>query len=128
MVHKCGADNIFVVSKAKPKMEQRIRQWLKDRDFYASTGFSHDNVIFVVNYEDKAVVVQQLEISIFYDDQAKVIWSLAPLTIVEHIFWMHADAREIKLLPKKLRHKVVPTKEWSQTMKFFQKTPKVEAD
>jgi len=125
LAHKFGSENVFIVSKAGERIEERIRQWLEDHAFYEATGFAHENVIFVRGYADKAIVVERLRISIFFDDKCKIVASLAPLPVIDRIFWMHASSEDVvRRIPKNLRYKVVPTREWSSTMKFFQKIPR----
>mmetsp|Transcript_36168 Transcript_36168/g.79162 ORF Transcript_36168/g.79162 Transcript_36168/m.79162 type:complete len:168 (-) Transcript_36168:33-536(-) len=120
LISKYAAENVFIVSKAGPEIQKKIRQWLDNSCFYEATGFMRPNVIFVRHYVDKAEIVRALGISVFFDDSCKVVKALAPLEVVERIFWMHADPREIKQIPRRLRSKVAITQEWSSTMKYFQ--------
>jgi len=101
-------------------MEVEIRAWLEQQDFCWKTGFLYDNVIFVRKYLDKAEVVQKLTISIFFDDHVKIVKSLAPLPVIERIFWMNTDPQQIKVIPRHLRNKIVITHEWASTKSYFQ--------
>lgn len=121
LVSKFGPQNVFIVSKAGPIMEQEIRQWLERTDIYERTGFQQSQVIFVREYSDKAQVVQELKISIFFDDSVKVVRCLAPLPEIDRVFWMYANPRDVLLIPKEHRSKVAITKRWSTTMKYLQK-------
>ena len=62
LVQKFGTENMFVISKAGPDIELGVRGWLQTNDFYNQTGFSEKNVIFVRQYEEKAIWVQRLDI------------------------------------------------------------------
>mmetsp|Transcript_27453 Transcript_27453/g.75629 ORF Transcript_27453/g.75629 Transcript_27453/m.75629 type:complete len:173 (+) Transcript_27453:47-565(+) len=121
LVHKCGPKNVFIISKAGPEMEQRIRSFLNHTHFCEQCGFLVQNILFVREYLDKATLVQSLGISIFLDDHSKVVRSLAPLPGVRRIFWMHANPREIYLIAKEHRSKIAIVKEWQKTMKYFQR-------
>ena len=128
LVAKFAPENVFIVSKAGPDMEAKIRAWLEEQDFYFRTSFLHENVIFVREYLDKAEVVQKLAISIFFDDNTKIVKSLAPLPIVQRIFWMNADQRKIKAVPWQLRYKIAITDDWASTVSYFQETPREEEE
>lgn len=39
LVHKFGAENVFIVSKAGPVMVERIILWLRMHEFHERTGF-----------------------------------------------------------------------------------------
>jgi hypothetical protein len=79
-------------------------------------------VVFVRAYADKAVWVQRLGISIFFDDSIKILRTVLPL--VERFFWMHATPADLRRhVPKEYRDRVVLTQHWAQTMKHFQKIP-----
>lgn len=121
LVNTFDAENVFVISKAGPSMEEKIQKWLLGHNFYQATCFLHENVIFVRGYDEKATLVTKLGISVFFDDHIKVVSVLAPLPRVERLFWMHAEPKDILRIPKLYRHKIVPTKAFSKTMKYFQK-------
>ena len=121
LVHKYGASNVFVVSKAGPAMVEKTKLWFQKTEFFERTGLAVDNVIFVRECEEKAGIVQSLNISIFFDDSYKVVRCLAPLPMMERIFWMSTQPEQIKLIERKYRDKIAMTKRWGSTMKFFQK-------
>ena len=122
LVHKFGDDNVFIISKAKPAMETRIREFLERTDFYnACGGFRRENVLFVVEYEEKAKLVEALGINLFFDDHVKVVTTLVTLPSIERIFWMHTGVREIQRIPKGFRSKISLCNDWGKTMKYFQR-------
>jgi len=128
LVAKIGPQNCFIVSKAKPQMEVRIREWLGSRRFERITGFLPENIIFVLEDSDKARVVQDLEINIFFDDSTKIVRSLSRLTSMKKIFWMNTDTAKIKLISRQFRNKITLTKSWGSTMSYFQKIKRKRSD
>lgn len=130
MVLKFGSDNVFIVSKAGPKLQEQIKAFLNEQDFWklCSSNDRHPhgddddddesndnendddkatttkklhkvkrttmitaekNLIFVRGYVDKAKVVQDLNINLFFDDHIKVVRCLAPLPCIQRIYWMN---------------------------------------
>ncbi|CAJ1966048.1 unnamed protein product [Cylindrotheca closterium] len=121
LVFQFGSDHVFIVSKAGPQMQQRISQWLKDATFFQKTNMKRSNLIFCRQYLDKVAIVEKLQISVFFDDNFKVVSSLSKLKQVKRIFWMHADTRQLKQIARGHRNKIAITHSWSNTMKYFQK-------
>lgn len=121
LVSKFGAEDVFIVSKAGPQMQERILQWLEVSKFFQKTCMNRSNVIFVREYLDKVQIVQKLQISVFFDDKFKVVSSLSKLEQVKRVFWMHADTRQLKQIERCYRDKIAITHSWPNTMKYFQK-------
>mmetsp|Transcript_20401 Transcript_20401/g.31496 ORF Transcript_20401/g.31496 Transcript_20401/m.31496 type:complete len:165 (-) Transcript_20401:1522-2016(-) len=128
IVCKFDTENVFIVSKAGPSMEDKIRRWLDDTAFYNMTGFLLENVLFVREYADKKDVVESLGISIFFDDHVKVVRVLAPVQGIERIFWMNASPSDIHHIPKFLRKKIAIVKDWPRTIKYFQNIPRLRVN
>jgi hypothetical protein len=124
LVHKFGPTNVFVVSKAKMDMRQRILAWMDQAQIYRRTGLLRENIIFVFHHDDKVGVAERLDLNLFFDDSAKVVRRLVSVNSVQRIFWMHADPREVELIrPRHLRPKVSITKGWNTTIKYLQRIP-----
>lgn len=128
IVYKFGVHNVFVVSKANDSMRDQIMKWLMDHSFFSQTGFSRRNILFVREYSDKAGIVAELGISIFFDDSVKVVRVLAPLPRVERIFWMNVAPNHrrgcIRLMARQFRNKISFPSKWNKAMKYLQKLPR----
>ena len=119
--NKFGSDNIYIISKAKTEMSDKILNWLDKINFYKRTSFLKNNVIFCENYSDKALIVEKLKINIFIDDHIKVIQSMILLKQIKLIIWFNKNV-DIKLIDKKFRSKIQITTKWSSIIKFIKKS------
>ena len=83
--HLCSAcdGQVWIVSKAGPRMQERTLTWLQSVDFFSRTGLEPDHVRFCLQREDKATVCRELEISHFIDDRVHVMQILRG--VVPHI-------------------------------------------
>jgi hypothetical protein len=75
---------VWIVSKAGPRIQANTERWLAHHDFYASTGIPSDHVRFVRRRADKAAVCTKLGITHFVDDRAEVLEHL--MGIVPHLY------------------------------------------
>ncbi|VBB17613.1 hypothetical protein YASMINEVIRUS_76 [Yasminevirus sp. GU-2018] len=112
-VDKYGSSNMFIVSKAGDEMKNRIEEWLVKNNFFATTNFLKENVIFVKEYFDKRDVVIKNKIDVFIDDHYKVVSSLCDVPTIKHIVWFNKKG-DIKLIPKEYRSKVVISSLWGK--------------
>jgi hypothetical protein len=115
-----GNDNIYIISKAREVMRDKISKWLLKNNFFEETGLLKKNLIFCNNYEDKAILVTKLKINVFIDDHIKVIQGLIQLDQMIKIIWFNKDAN-LKLIEKKSRMKINITNEWNKIIKIFHK-------
>jgi hypothetical protein len=67
------AGQVYVVSKCGPKIERISRNWLHYVDFWRRTGVLPQNLHFVRERPDKAVVCVRLGITHFIDDRVDVL-------------------------------------------------------
>lgn len=72
-VEKFGADNVYIISKAKDKYVERNLQLLEKENFFTEVGLRRQNVFFVNEYEDKAALMLKLGVTYILDDAIKVI-------------------------------------------------------
>jgi len=73
LVDKVGSQNVYIVSKCGPYMEQKIRAWLEHKQFFSLTGVSPDNLHFVRERKDKAPLCQRLGVTHFVDNHLDVL-------------------------------------------------------
>ena len=118
--NKFGSENIYIISKAKKEMSDKITSWLNRINFYERTSFLKDNVIFCENYSDKARIVEKLKINVFIDDHIKVIQSMILLKQIKLIIWFNKNV-DIKLIEKKFRKNIYITTKWSSIIKIIKK-------
>jgi len=117
--NKYGNENIYIISKARIVMINRISEWLLKNNFFEETGLLKENLIFCDNYEDKAILVTKLKINVFIDDHIKVIQSLIQLKQMVKIIWFNKDVN-LKLIDKDSRNKIILTNKWNKMIKIFQ--------
>lgn len=113
LIAKYSADNIFIVSRAGKEMQPRILDWLNQNKFFELTGFSRENVLFVLEYDEKRIVVEKLKLNIFIDDHTKIIRSLVELPCVQHVVWFNTKA-DINLIDKQYRNKIIISTNWNK--------------
>lgn len=78
------AGNVWIVSKAGPRMQARTREWLDRTDFYERTGLPRDHVRFCLTREDKAPICRELGITHFVDDRVHIMQILRE--VVPHLY------------------------------------------
>jgi len=86
LVEKLGSQNVYIVSKCGPYMEQKIRAWLEYNQFFELTGVSPDNLNFVRERKDKAPLCQKLGVTHFVDNHVEVLEGMQHLGIQGILF------------------------------------------
>lgn len=66
-------DDIYLVSKCGPGVQQKTLNWLSHRNFYELTGVARQHVHFCRDRADKAPICKRLGIDIFIDDRVDVL-------------------------------------------------------
>ena len=116
-----GAEQVFIISKAKSGTQLKILSWLTDHDFFAKTHMLPSRVHFVRDYSDKRILVDKFGVNFFIDDSIKVLKSLAGADTLQKAVYFRGNTRTFKELPKSFRNRVVVTHSWSQLYKLFSK-------
>jgi len=65
-------DEMYVVSKCGPRIQDRTLRWMDANHFYSETTISPDHVIFCLERSEKAGICRELGIRAFIDDHADV--------------------------------------------------------
>ncbi|MEZ6195306.1 MAG: hypothetical protein R3F20_06230 [Planctomycetota bacterium] len=75
---------VWIVSKAGPRMQERTRTWLANHEFHARTGLPESHVVFCLKREEKAPICRDLGITHFVDDRIHLMQILRG--VVPHLF------------------------------------------
>ncbi len=75
LVAMCGGE-VWIVSKAWPRMQARTLAWLDAAAFHERTGLDRGHVRFCLERADKAGICRELGITHFVDDQMEVLEAL----------------------------------------------------
>ncbi len=65
--------NVWLVSKAGPRIQARTRRWLEDRQFFDLTGVMREHLRFCRERREKADLALTLELTHFIDDRFDVL-------------------------------------------------------
>jgi hypothetical protein len=98
---------VWIVSKCGQSVQNKTKAWLKQRDFYAATGFDKTKIRFCIKRPEKASICKQLKITHFIDDRLDV---LEPMRgIVNNLYLFGEQSCEIPSW-------VVPVPDWRSTV------------
>lgn len=112
LIKKFGSDNIWLLCKANDKQKKIFRASLSKLDFYRQTGFKKEQLIFVSDSEDKAVVASSLELKGYIDDRGAAIHAVQKN--VQYPFWFAPTAQEVEQWVKKMKYSVRVVSGWKQ--------------
>ncbi len=74
-------DNIYIISRVNSEQRERSLKWLSDTDFFNQTGINKDNLYYCWDRRDKSIFAKALNISVFIDDRAEVMYYMNPLIV-----------------------------------------------
>ena len=77
---------VWLVSKAGPRVQEKTRCWLKHHAFFASTGIPADNLRFCLERPQKAQHCSELRITHFIDDRFDVLMYLEGVVPNRYLF------------------------------------------
>jgi hypothetical protein len=98
--NKRFGDEIYLVSKCGPKMQQRTVDWLGHWNFYGETGVTPSNLHFCREYAEKNIIASRLRLTHFVDDRLNVLNFISPQ--VERILFVPPSDLQV------LRHSQIP--------------------
>ena len=87
-------ENIFLVSKCGPRVQEITREWLVHQQFFEKTGINPEHIRFCLGWDDKAVICYELGITNFIDDRMRI---LSTLKTVKNLYLFRPRPTEIKL-------------------------------
>ena len=73
IVRRLGAENVFIISKCGPAIQEKTLLWLTGQQFYKSTGFLAENIHFCLKRPEKGPIAAGLGLTHFIDDRADVL-------------------------------------------------------
>ena len=76
--------NVWLVSKAGPKVQEKTRRWLQHHAFFERTAIAQENLRFCLERPQKALHCRELGITHFIDDRPDVLAHLEG--VVSHRF------------------------------------------
>jgi hypothetical protein len=86
-------EQVHIVSKCGPRIQQRSLEWLEHKQLTALTGISFDNIHFCRKRHEKDGICQSLGITHFVDDRLEV---LSYLTTVQHRILFRPSEDEVR--------------------------------
>jgi hypothetical protein len=75
LVERTGGQ-VWLVSKAGPRIQELTRRWLVHQRFFALTGMGYDHLHFCLQRHEKADLARELELTHFVDDRLDVLLHL----------------------------------------------------
>ncbi len=80
------AGQVWLVSKAGPRVQEKTKRWLTHHRFYERTGVSSSNIRFCLERAQKADHCHQLAITHFIDDRSDVLDHLEGVVANRYLF------------------------------------------
>ncbi len=77
---------VWLVSKCGPRIQERTLRWLDHHQFYQRTSIPRENVRFCRTRPEKADHCRELGITHFLDDRADVLGHLEPVVPFRYLF------------------------------------------
>ena len=75
LVQRFGG-RVWLISKARPKMQEKTRLWLAHHGFFERTGIAPEHLRFCFERHEKAGHCQELQLTHFVDDRLDVLQHL----------------------------------------------------
>jgi len=107
-------NNVWLVSKASPIIQEKTRMWLQYHHFFQITGMSECNIRFCLQRKDKAQICQELSITHFIDDRMAVLEHLRELVPNRYLF---GKQKPNFVCPKN----VIPVLSWEDVLNILTK-------
>lgn len=96
-------DEMYLVSKAGRRVEDRTRQWLQYIDFFGRTGINDQNMHFCRKRSEKLPIAQELQLTHFIDDRRDVLDLMPSLMRIWFTFDKDEESKLIRLKPSLTR-------------------------
>ena len=89
-------ENVYLVSKCGPEVEGKTKKWLEHHQFFERTGVRRENVFFVRDRRDKAVVCADKGVTHFIDDKLEVLGWVGKVKTMKRKYLFRPRKREIE--------------------------------
>ncbi len=86
--------NVWLVSKAGPRIQELTRRWLAHQRFFAVTGMAEDHLHFCLQRHEKADLARELDLTHFVDDRLDVLQHLRGVVGRLYLFGHQKPGRE----------------------------------
>lgn len=86
LVKNYDKKNIFIISKAGLKTQDRTVNWLNNNNFFQRTGFAKENILFCDEREEKGILCKKLGIIHFIDDRIHIMQILREIVPNLYLF------------------------------------------
>ncbi|OGL62540.1 hypothetical protein A3C09_00130 [Candidatus Uhrbacteria bacterium RIFCSPHIGHO2_02_FULL_47_44] len=94
LVAQFGPENVFLVSKCGPRVQEKSLTWLAHHNFWKQTGMNPRAYRFCLRRPEKAAICKTLGITHFIDDRAEILVSMQG--IVTHRYMFNPTDRELQ--------------------------------
>ena len=81
VIQKFRKENVFIISKTGETYKQQTLDIFDKNNFWTKTNFLRENLYFVEEYADKAILCKRLSIDYMVDDNTKVLKFIEKPTI-----------------------------------------------
>lgn len=116
MIQNESSNNVFIISKCWPDVQNKSKNWLHNKDFFNITGFEYNNIRFCLERREKRNHCIELGIEYFIDDRYSVHRHLQDLPLIKKLFLLNPGESELQLLQKGKKDKIVIAKNWKEIM------------
>jgi len=96
IVVRVGPENVFIISKAGEKTEEKSREWLKIHDFYSLTGMLPENVRFCTERPQKLAIGGEIGLTLFIDDAYENVQRMTQLRKCRGTFLFGEQRKQVK--------------------------------
>lgn len=69
-------DNVYLISRVNQDQRDRSLKWIKEVDLFNKTGISSNNLYYCWERKDKAIFARALNLNVFIDDRAEVMYNI----------------------------------------------------
>lgn len=90
---------VWIVSKCGPRIQQRTLQWFRHHRFFERTGISPRNVRFCLKRPEKAGHCREIGITHFIDDRPDVLAPMADVVPNRYLFGPQRTPAEPGMIP-----------------------------
>ena len=106
-------NEMYVVSKCGPRIQDRTLRWMEANNFYGETKIAPDHIIFCLERIQKAGICRELGIRAFIDDHADVFANFDAST-TRYLFGPQSDETLISAHAQGL----IPVASWTDVRKL----------
>lgn len=107
-------DRIWLVSKARARMQAKSTHWLRFWKFFETTGIAEDRLRFCLERPEKAVICGELGITHFVDDRLDVLDAMDGIVPNRYLF--RPEIPEYHAVTAQFLSRHNPVRSWHQLL------------